>query len=253
LTPSGPLTVTKAGSVVSGLNVSGYILVEAPNVTIKDTEVTQTTADGGQNTGSGGEPWDIYIAPNATGTVVEDSTLHGADSAANAVLYGILNSAGTSVTATRDYFYNCAQCYAGPGTLEDSYGIANGAYPVAHIETVYYGGNQAFLTIKHDTLLAPFDKNADGSTHPSTAVVYTYSDFGVVSNLTVTDCLLAGGGSTIYGGGSTAVNVQVTNNRFSRLYFPDGGYYGVSLYDPAGIIWTGNTWDNTGLPVSASS
>jgi hypothetical protein len=253
LTPSGPITVTKAGTVIADMKVSGYILVDAPNVTIKDTEVTQTTADGGQDSDDGGEPWDVYIGPSASGTIVEDSTLHGADAAANAVLYGIFNSAGSSVKALRDQFYYCAHCYSGPGTLKDSYAIANGSFQFAHIEATYYGGGQGFLTIDHDTLLAPNDQDADGSFHPTTAAVYAYSDFGVVSDLTITNSLLAGGGYTIYGGGPTAVNVQVTNNRFSRLYFDLGGIWGVGDYLPADITWTGNVWDDTLAPVSSTT
>ena len=37
LTPSGSITVAVAGAVVSGLDVSGCLVIEADNVTIKDT------------------------------------------------------------------------------------------------------------------------------------------------------------------------------------------------------------------------
>jgi hypothetical protein len=253
LKDTGSITVRKAGTVIKNKRVHGYILVQARNVTIKNTLVTQTTANGGQQNFGDGEPWAIHIEAGATGAVVEHSTMRGASASANAVLYGILNSAGTSTLAIRDKFYNCAQCYAGPGTLKNSYALDNGAYPIAHLETVYYGGGQGFLRILHDTLLAPFDKDADGNSHPSTAVVYTYHDFGVVKNLTINNSMLVGGGSTVYGGGGTAVGVRVTNNRFSRHYFPQGGFYGVSLYLPTGITWTGNIWDNSGARVVPSA
>jgi hypothetical protein len=57
---------------------------------------------------------------------------------------------------------------------------------------------------------------------------------------------MAGGGYSIYGGGS---NVRIVNNVFSKKYFPNCGYYGVRAYwDDAGNQWSGNVWYETGQP-----
>jgi len=66
LTPSGPITVTTSGAVISGLDITASgdgsaINVNAPNVTIKNTRVRSNRR--------------ALIQNNSTGLVVQDSTL----------------------------------------------------------------------------------------------------------------------------------------------------------------------------------
>jgi len=69
--------------------------------------------------------------------------------------------------------------------------------------------------------------------------------------------LLAGGSYVIYGGDSAAEpssNIQVTGNRFSRAFYPRGGYYGpVAHYRSGGPknAWYASFWDDTLAPVPA--
>lgn len=90
----------------------------------------------------------------------------------------------------------------------------------------YYGGGAGALVVDHDTLLNP---------HDQTAAVFASVDFGNQTTLTVTGSILAGGDYVIYGGGSGSGGkvvgpVTITNNRFSRVYEPNGGYYGAAAY-----------------------
>jgi Sigma-70 region 2 len=75
-----------------------------------------------------------------------------------------------------------------------------------------------------------------------------------ISDVTIVDNLLAGGGYTLYcaatvpGVGGTEV---VTGNRFARTYDQKGGYYGPAAYCGSGVdVWSGNVWDDTGLRIS---
>jgi hypothetical protein len=78
----------------------------------------------------------------------------------------------------------------------------------------------------------------------------------VISDRIITGNLFAGGGYPIYGGaafGNTTSNIKITNNHFSKIFFPKGGQWGIDAYfnatDP-GNVWSGNIWDDTGATAS---
>jgi Right handed beta helix region len=65
--------------------------------------------------------------------------------------------------------------------------------------------------------------------------------------------VLAGGGFALLAGAqANSNNIKITNNRFSRMYYPNCGFTGpVDNYDPSepGNQWSGNVWADTGQPV----
>jgi hypothetical protein len=235
LKPSGPIEVTTPGTVISGLDVRGTIRVGANNVTIRDTRVTEAWTGGSA----------VLIEPKVSDTVIEDSTIRGQNGGAGSVGVGILNAGwdpNASTVVRRVAMYNCAECYNGPGTLQDSYANVSAVIDGAHYEDVFYGGGNGLLTIDHDTLLNP---------QPQTAVVYTAAVYGDIANVTVKDSLLAGGGWTIYGGGDKAQGVTITNNRFSALYHRHSGYFGLATgFNWHRTDWKSNYWDETLRPVT---
>ena len=97
------------------------------------------------------------------------------------------------------------------------------------------------LLIQHNTML---------NSYGQTDAIGLFQDFTVVSNVTINDNLLAGGGYTIYGGMGShgqSSNIMVTNNVFSTMYYPQGGHYGpATAFDPtaSGNVWSGNAWTN---------
>ncbi len=253
------MVIGTAGTVVSGVAVTGSIEIRASHVTVKDSNVSSYGATG----------HDIYIAPGVGDVLIEDSTLHGADATARAIQYAVQNSGASSNEGVGLSMYNCTTCWAGPGTLKDSYAISNATVTGAHYEPLYYGGGGGPLTVEHDTLLNPHDQTAD---------VFASVDFGDQTALTITANLMAGGGYMIYGGasgghGTVLGPVAVTDNRFARCrtavipdhagggyhcrdgadthgYWPNGGHYGVAgSFDERATIWSDNTWDGTGVPV----
>jgi hypothetical protein len=77
------------------------------------------------------------------------------------------------------------------------------------------------------------------NSQPQTDAISLFQDFGTQTNRVIDNNLVAGGGYTIYGGanpgGAQTSNIRITNNRFSRIYFPRGGYYGhATAFDPSG-------------------
>jgi hypothetical protein len=132
----------------------------------------------------------------------------------------------------------------------------NGSWPAVHLEGTYWGGNGGSLTIHHNTILTPkadADTPGGAATHPVTAAVYAYGpDTGqAIQHLIVSDNLLAGGAYTVYGGGSTSLDTEVTGNRFSTVDWPSYGEYGVTAYNPSGsaFVWSGNVDDDSGAAV----
>ena len=48
----------------------------------------------------------------------------------------------------------------------------------------------------------------------------------------------------------TSSNIQVTNNRWSSMYYPHGGYYGSCSWNDAATTLTTNQWDDTLTPLT---
>lgn len=75
-----------------------------------------------------------------------------------------------------------------------------------------------------------------------------------VSTVTIDDNLLGGGGYTLYCAGdarrSGVDHITVTNNRFSRLDFENGGGYGPVAHCDFADVFSGNLWDDTGETVT---
>ncbi len=234
------ITVTTPGTTIKDVALEGSISVEANNTTIEDTDVTVNgTQTCGESCGGRG----IWIKPGVTGTLIQNVACHGgALSGSNVTQYCVMSNNSTT-TIKQLYAYNCTECLAGPMNLSNSFINESGAtIPQEHYEDIYYGGGGGPLIVNHNTML-----NQQGQT----AVVFASVDFGNQTTLTITNNLMAGGGYTIYGGGSGSGGkvvgpVTITGNRFSREFYPNGGSYGVAAYmNEAVTSWSGNVWDET--------
>jgi hypothetical protein len=137
------------------------------------------------------------------------------------------------------------------GTVRDNYIHDPGYADGDHIDGIASdGGDSSGLTIEHNTVFISLGQ---------TTAIGIFEDFGTQFDCTVTNNLLAGGGYTIYGGansgGATPSNIVITGNRFSRIFYPDGGYYGPQTAVAAGgvgNVWSNNIWDDTGKPIPVS-
>jgi hypothetical protein len=279
------LTVRRPGRVIRHLNITGRVVVEAPNVTIDDVCVTY---DGG---GQISAPPAVEL--NAPGDTLQNSVVRGANATNHSVqiALGEDRNNGSGLSAIHDYVYNCSECVHNDGwTLRDSYVLANGAPcssgysgttcqgEMDHREDIYCDSGS--ITATHDTLLNPTDQ---------TAAIFCNINNGnggpCPNQVAVSDSLLAGGGYLIYTCAHTtgvgASRMTFTDNDLARCgqrptyqpatggrtcghidaaadngrgYWPLGGYFGVSssVYCPPtpGQIWARNFWDDTGRPVA---
>jgi hypothetical protein len=262
LQPSGSITVTKSGTVVSGVDVTGTIDVEADDVTIEDSRVTQNTTCG--PTAACGN-YAIRIGEGHRGIKIKHVETR---SEPGDTCQQDIRNTGAIVTIEYAYMHACdGNVYAvGPTLIKDSYGKAKIGISTDHIENVYM--NETSVKAIHDTLLNPVEQ---------TAVIFGNSGGGTdvpncSNRITVLGSLLAGGGYSIYpcahagAAGSSYINIQ--GNHFARClskevydpegghhpcaggpdshgYYPNSGSYGIAAYYFGGTgTWRGNVWDN---------
>jgi hypothetical protein len=233
LKKSGPITASKDGQVIDGLDVTGEINVTAKNVTIKNTRVI-----GGR--GVGPDDWVVILRPGADNLTIVDSEI-GTPAGSHQDNACFFNITDTKPTLRRLNIHGCsAGISSGGGLVEDSYIHDMASIPGLSHDVGIASNGGGGMTVRHNTVFNQYDQ---------TATVAFYQDFGGQENNLVEDNLLAGGGYCVYGGagqtGPTS-NIRFVNNRFSKKYSPSCGYYGVvasfTLSDP-GNAWTGNYWD----------
>lgn len=236
LTPhNGDLVIDTPGAVISGLNITGTVYVNAPNVTIENCRID---ANGG------------YFCINAStsnsaGLKVADCTLLNSGTKVDGS-----NIECNGATIVRNDMSGFTHCISSDGgnLIQDNYmhdlnGTVNG-----HYECIYIGGGGAGDTINHNTMVS-FD----------TADVFMKTDYGPVINEVVENNLMlqqtpvpvAGLHTTSYNiylentGGGVSGNV-VTNNILQE------GYYGYTDVNDPHVVWTGNTDYSTGQVISVN-
>jgi hypothetical protein len=243
-TVTGNIVLSTRGQTITNTLFTGNIEITAPNVTLNDDEVMVANSTDSA----------IKVDSSATNTLIENTTVTGLGDQQQSVEYAINNKGATGLVAQRVQLVKCTECFAGQGKLVDSYADVNVTKTGAHYEDSYSGGGNAAnnpLTFEHDTLV---------NQQSGVTTVYIGSDFGAPLDITVDNCLLDGGGWTLYGStraGSGGSNVVVTNNRIATDMHPNGGRYGWMAYWPGtsgtGNVLTGNVWDANGEPVPTTN
>jgi hypothetical protein len=238
LTASGPVTANQNGQVISGLRINGCVDVEASNVTIKDDDISDSAP----------ASFCVNIASNVSNTLIEDTSIHGTNSGNGGVEYAI-RDLGNGTRLLRVNMYWCTECLASSSaSMQDSYihDLAN--ISGSHYEDIYDGGGSG-LSVIHSTLF---------NQQEQTAAIYMAPDTGdALTNITINDNLLAGGGYTIYGGtslGDSTSRIAITDNLFSTIYFPACGQFGeLAYWSSNGNTWSANTYtDGTQAGQTAS-
>lgn len=230
----GWVSVDGNGAVLDGLRIPYNVDVVANDVTIKNSQVEVQ-----------GESFGISLR-HAARTTVQNTEVFSPDAGTNRLMVGIKDiygdSTGTQVLRS-DIWHTSTGVQIDSGLVQDNYIHDMGYKAGDHLNGTTSNGGTTLLTLRHNTVLNQFAQ---------TDAISLFEDFGVQANRIIDNNLLAGGGYTLYAGqnpgGLTATGITVTNNRFSRLFYPQGGSYGpVTAWNPTGTgnTWTGNTWDDT--------
>jgi hypothetical protein len=235
LKPSGCITARTAGQVIENVVIDGCtISVEAPNVIIRNVKITQTSVD----------MWAIIIRSGSAN--ISNVEIAGRDNTTRSVEYAILSQTDSPVTVDKANLHHCADCIQGERmTVTNSYihDLANP--PDAHVDGFQCNG-ECEVTLRHNTILNEWSQ---------TSAIALFADFGTPRNSVIDNNLLAGGGYSLYAGTDRATGIKVTNNRFARAFYSNGGYWGPACdYANNGIgnTWTGNIWDDTGATVGVA-
>jgi hypothetical protein len=215
-TSSGSITTSSAGQVIQNLDINGRITVNHNNVTIRNVKITNPRGVAISN-----------IASGATGLLIEDVELDGTG-----------NTSGASAVDFDNYILRRANIHhygEGPGcrnnaVIEDSYmhTFTDFTSQGAHQDGIQceFGRNN---TIRHNTILM----NVRGGN----AAVVIGNQPGNADNV-VENNLLAGGGYTLYFGGTTGIS---RNNKFSTQFYSTSGGYGPKWYTGT-PTYCGNRW-----------
>ncbi len=246
LTPHsvGLMEITTNGTTISGWDITGALDIYADDVTVVDSRITSSNW------------WGINLRPGFSGLRVLHSTITGVPGKGpdnGGEDYAISNMGGSSIEVGWNNISVFGDALSmGQGDLHDNY--VHGIVPFVNLDDQYQhtdavisdGGNTGTLIIRHNTLLNPTD-----AAHGASASIGLYADTGDVANCVVDDNWLAGGAYSLYGGGTGANGIQVTDNVFSTEYFPGAGVYGPVAYWNAGgrgNLWSGNRMsDGTAL------
>jgi hypothetical protein len=230
----GWVAIDGPGTTFSGYIVPAGIEVFADNVVIENVRIRAAT-----------DYWGIGIR-HAKNTVIRNCEIGGTGSSSRMMvaiktIYG--DEQNTTVRGCNIAFTGTGiQLYW--GLVEDNY-IHDMAYKTdEHVNGFTSNSSTGPLMIRRNRI-----ENQVGQTD----AIGLFEDFGVQRDVTIDNNFLAGGGYTLYAGQNTGgiptYNIVVTNNRFSRKFFPNGGFYGAYTAfcrTCPGNAWSGNVWHETG-------
>lgn len=217
---SGDRTVTVAGTVINGLNITGCLIINANNVTVRNSRI-----------GTGGGCSDYVVRSfNRTGTLIEDTEIVLGGNETKGIAFD-------GYTARRVWFHGGSDCaHMGLNVLiEDSFCDipAGGPADGPHYDGFQSDGGRN-IVIRHNTIRVPYSQ---------TSAILMSTNTSPITDVTIVNNLVAGGGYAIYCGTDSGGDVRGTltffGNVIAKTYFSRGGYWGPTTHCPA----TGWRWD----------
>jgi hypothetical protein len=194
--------VNQAGAVLSGINFgSATVMINANNVTIKDSTFTGTTGF-----------WAVAQGSAFSGATVENSTFQGSKSPTETNVW-ITSNLGITIkdNSFLDSPTDAVDIHS--GVVTGNYFSGAGYAPGAHADAIYVTDSTGPTTITDNFIDAT--PNADAAVNPNSAVRLT-NEFGNLNNVTVSGNYLLGGGFTVQvdgaNNGYTFSNVSIANN-----------------------------------------
>lgn len=213
----GNLTLSTPGQVVSGLDVRGFVRVTAPNVTIKNSIIrgaatsTQTALITNTTVGASVKVVDTELYNSAPGPWVD----------------GLRGSNFTLTRVNVHDVIDMAHVYGDNVVIEDSYLHDNLHYEVDPAQNNTPSHDDS-IQIQKGTNIKITGNRIEGAFN--TGIQFT-QDQGIVSNVTVDQNYLDGGGCTINlaeKGKGPFQGITITNNTFGR----DTKHYNCAIISP---------------------
>ena len=241
LKPSGGLVLSTPGQVINGLDISGGVDIHASNVTLENCIIR--VSDPNAN-------WVVSVLGGLTGVVIKNCEIIGPGLPATTQTSGIYVIGNSQVTINSSNIHEVGHgidVSGGPVTIQNSYIHDLNANASSHYDGIYYGGGSGpnfSLNIQNNTII---------NSHDQTSAIFTENYFGPVSNVTVNNNLLVGGGYTVYlvsntqsngggGQGGALSNISYTNNHLGT------GNWGYTAFEgPYNPVYTGNVNDGAAL------
>jgi hypothetical protein len=221
LTRSGDVTVSQNGAVIDALDVTGSISVNADNVTIKRTRVTS------------GDFWPIRVLGGHRGLLVQDVDIIGQPGCEAGIAFQDFTAQRVDVSGCVDGMKVGSRTTVLASYIHDLQ-LGGGS----HNDGIQGTGGTG-TTIRGNSIV--------GSPNQVSCILLGEED-GPMDNALIENNWLDGGGFMIYiGYGTTVPNATIRFNRFGRNY----GWGLLNANPRAGVVWVGNVWDDTGLPVAA--
>jgi hypothetical protein len=222
------VTVNQDGAVLSGINFgSATVLIDANNVTVKDSTFTGTTSF-----------WAVAQGSAYSGATVENSTFQGSKSPSE-VNDWIASNLGITIedNSFLDSPTDAVDIHS--GVVTGNYFSGAGYAPGAHADAIYVTDSTGPTTITDNFIDST--ANADAAVGPNSALRIT-DELGSANDVTASGNYLLGGTFTIgvddgtSPSGYTISNITLSNN-----------YIGFGLYGP---YYPGST---TGASVTGST
>lgn len=225
---TGPTSITAAGTVIDGRDITQTLTINAPNVTIRNSKI---------HPGSGSATKGIIL--NSTGTKILNSEIYTSGG-------GYVGIDGSDAVVCGNYLHGWenAMTVGGNMTIQANYidklAAAQSGPHYDGIE-IYYGGDSKIWG-NNIRLTSP-----SGSWLDDTGAINLTAWTVNIDNVEMNGNWLGGGGYSIYvdeQSGKQATNVVITNNTWYR----DSYLWGTHLIrDNSSVTaWTGNIFDDNG-------
>lgn len=219
---TGDIHVTKAGTVLSGLDIRGTVHIEADNVTIENCKIASSSF------------WVVNIKQGFTGAIIQDNTIDGLGQSGKGIIGAgtFLRNDISNVVDGIDV--NGNNTHIEGNYIHDLYGTDGPHYDGINIDA-------SNVTVKHNTVIVD---------HGQTSALMVSSDWGTVRNVLIEDNLLVGAGYTIYAttgkaGPGTLVDVRFVDNHLGS------GQWG-TMNTNTNIVQTGTVNDGAKLAAGLS-
>jgi hypothetical protein len=240
LKASGPINITKDGTVIDGLEVFGDITFNAANVTIRNTLVHGGIYNTRPGVGAGGQ-YDF-------GTLGQNILIEHVEVDAPANVRAIVSAWSTTMRFIKVHGALQGTSFAGYNRIEDSYFYNIRSTNGGHAENIITNGNpdpNAGNTVIARNWLDATDTQARGSNGTYvTGALAMHSDFSSITNVTVEGNHMTGAGYLLYPGVKGS-NRTIRNNTFTPAgTYAWGPVYPAPLDSTSRAQWTNNTYTN---------